>query len=148
MCTWSRTPRQTWVSYTIEENFLILLWENSADVLKKTGKTTKNGSHFLLVLKLDRVLKWVGVKNRITTSYDIALKFRDFRGYYPTHMYVTKKDLLYLLSYSHPTEIESPQIAQPTEKRSELAEKQESCDTPSAINKRKENFSPQIYTTL
>lgn len=78
----------------------------------------------------------------------IHLKFRDFRGYYPTYMYVTKKDLLYLLSYSHPTEIESPQIAQPTEKRSELAEKQESCDTPSAINKRKENFSPQIYTTL
>ena len=88
------------------------------------------------------------MKNIITTSYDIALKSQDFRSYYPTYMYVTKKDLLYLLSDSHPTKIKSPQIAQATEERSELAENQESCDTPSAIKKRKRNFSPQVYTTL
>ena len=69
----------------------------------------KSGSHFSLDLKLNGVLRWVGVKNRITTSYGIVLNFRDFRDYYPAYTYVTKKDPLYLLSESHPAELQSSQ---------------------------------------
>ena len=55
---------------------------------------------------------------------------------------MNKKDPLYLLSESHPTEIESPQTEQAAEALSERAEKQESRDTPCAINKRKRKLQP------
>ena len=105
-------------------------------------KNRNNGSHFLLALKLDGVLGWTRVKNRITTSYGIALNFRDFRAYYPTYTYVTKKDPLYLLSESHPAEIESVQTAQATEAHSERAVKLERHDIPCAIHKRKRKLQP------
>ena len=63
-------------------------------------KNFNNGSHFHLALKLERVLRWAGEKNRITT-YGIVLNFRDFRGYYRSYTYVINKDPLYLLSESH-----------------------------------------------
>ena len=112
-------------------------------------KHRKSGSHFHLALKLDGVLRWAGVKNRITTSYGIVLNFQDFRGYYPAYTYVTKKDPLYLLSESHPSERESTQTAQATEARSERAEEEESHDTPCAINKRKRKLQPSdLYNII
>ena len=112
-------------------------------------KHRNRGSHFHLALKLDGVLRWAGVKNRITASYGIVLNFRDFRGYYPAYTYVTKKDPLYLLSENHPAEIESPQTAQATEARSERAEKRESRETPCATNKRKRKLQPSdLYNII
>ena len=59
-----------------------------------------------------------------------------------TYTYVTKKDPLYLLSESHPAEIESPQTTQPTETHSKRAETREYHDTPCTINKIKRERQP------
>ena len=41
-------------------------------------KHRNSGTHFHIALKLDGVLRWTGVKNRITTSYGIVLNFQDY----------------------------------------------------------------------
>ena len=103
-------------------------------------KHCNSGSHFHSDLKLDGVLRWAGVKNRVTTSYGLS--------YYCAYTYVNKKDPLYFLSESHPAETESHLTAQLNEACSEKTKKRKSCDIAYAINKRKKTCSRQIYKTL
>ena len=97
----------------------------------EVGWSEKQNYHMIWhCLKLPRLIPLIGIRTH-------------------TYTYVTKTDPLYLLSESHPAELESPQTTQATDTHSERAETREYHDTPCAINKRKRERQPSdLYNII
>ena len=92
------------------------------------------------------MVKWAGVENRITLTYEIVWTFREVRGYYPTYTYETKRDPFSLLRKSHPADIILPQTAHATETDCKRPEKQQICNTPGVCNTRRRKLQlPDLY---
>ena len=61
------------------------------------------GIHFHMAIKLDRVQRWLRVKQRLQEEYDIIVHFSSAHvNYYSAWLYCTKEDAEFLSSPDHP----------------------------------------------
>lgn len=95
---WSRETFSRAIVSTFEEhNCEVTRWvcakENHQD----------GGIHFHLALKLDRQKRWLKIRNKISTVYDINVNFSDkHSNYFDAWEYTTKEDTEFIQSEDHP----------------------------------------------
>ena len=78
-----------------------------------------NGNvHYHAVVKLDKMKRWKGVRNYLSTKYNINVQFTNqFTNYYDGYQYVMKDDKNVLHSDNHPDLSNPPRTAQATQAR-------------------------------
>ena len=66
-------------------------------------KHKEGGSHYHMVVKLDRQKRWLSVRNYLDTKHSIKVNFSDkHANYYEAWKYVTKEDSCYIQNIGHP----------------------------------------------
>ena len=84
----------------------------------------QEGHHFHLALKLDRLRRWLSIKQEMVDRFDVVLNFRDFtRNYHAAWSYVLKDDVNFIQSVDHPPMIRDapPRTARASAARGEAA---------------------------
>lgn len=78
------------------------------------------GNHFHMVIKLNRVSRWLAIRNLVDSSYGIKLNFCDsHENYFTAFQYVVKEDPHFILSPGHPdlTNAEPPKTTKATRQK-------------------------------
>ena len=79
-----------------------------------------NGEHYHMALKLDRVQRWLRVKQHLQQSHSIVVHFSSNHvNYYSAWLYVTKEDAEHLHSPDHPILANPPQTLQASQANSQ-----------------------------
>lgn len=91
-------------------------------------KHQNNGEHYHLALKLNKVKRWLRIKQDFQREFDAVLNFSDGHpNYYSAYKYVTKSDTNFIRSENHPDLQNEPRTTQASQKR---VRKNNSTDAP------------------
>ena len=78
----------------------------------------KTGEHYHLALKLNKVKRWLGIKQEFQRDFNVVLHFSDgHSNYFSAYRYVTKSDKDFVLSENHPDLSNPPRTMQASQKR-------------------------------
>ena len=81
-------------------------------------KHQRKGEHYHLALKLNKVKRWLTIKQQFQREFNVVLNFSDGHpNYYSAYKYVTKTDKDFIQSANHPDLQNEPRTTQASQKR-------------------------------
>ena len=103
-----------------------------------TEKHQDGGSHYHMVVKLDRQKRWLSVRNYLDTKHSVKVNFSDkHANYYDAWKYVAKADPDYIQSIGHP-DFENATI--PRTSAATSAKQKRAQDVDKSCTKRRRTF--------
>ena len=76
-----------------------------------------NGHHFHMCILLDKLQRWLKVKNYVQQKYSIVINFSGHTGYHTAFNYVVKEDSSFITSSNHPETVSPPKTSKATRKK-------------------------------
>ena len=76
-----------------------------------------NGYHFHMCILLDKLQRWLKVKNYVQQKYGIVINFSGHTGYHTAFNYVVKEDSSFITSSNHPETVSPPKTSKATRKK-------------------------------